>query len=159
MLGLLQKARAHNLKIWVLGNGGSASTASHAIADFSKTSKQFGAPPLLAFAPSEMVALQTAYANDDSFLSATAQTLADYGSEGDVVWIISVSGTSPNLLQAESVAREKGMSVCVTVGLRGSEISKRSDAGIIVASDDYQVVENVHLCILHFLVKKLSETF
>ena len=157
MTGLIQRARNNNSKIWVLGNGGSASTASHAVADFAKTSKQFGSPALLAFAPSDMVALQTAYANDDSFLAAMANTLDDYGSEGDVVWIISVSGTSPNLLQAESVAKKKGMSVCATVGLKGGELAKRSDASIIVNSEDYQVVENVQLTILHYLVKELSE--
>jgi D-sedoheptulose 7-phosphate isomerase len=61
---VLSTTRAQGGKVWVLGNGGSASTAAHAVGDFGKTSKSFGAAPLLTIAPSEMTALQTAYAND-----------------------------------------------------------------------------------------------
>lgn len=153
---VLDRARNEGGKVWVLGNGGSASTAAHTVGDFGKTSKAMGARPLMTLAPSEMTALQTAYSNDESFLTAFSSTLADFAEAKDVVWIISVSGRSPNLLSAHLQAKAIGMTVLSTVGKSGSVLASDSDVGIVIDSEDYQVVENVQLTLMHWLTKLLS---
>jgi D-sedoheptulose 7-phosphate isomerase len=154
---ILANVRDCGGKIWVLGNGGSASTAAHTVGDFGKTSKAFGARPLMALAPSEMTALQTAYSNDESFSTAFASMLSDFGEAKDAVWLISVSGTSPNLVAAQSQAKASGMRVLSTVGKSGLKLASESDVGIVIDSEDYQVVENVHLILMHWLTKLLSK--
>ena len=153
---VLLQVRDSGGTVWCLGNGGSASLASHAVGDFAKTSKQLGARPLFAIAPSEMTALQSAYANDVSFKEAFSSTLADFAGDRDAVWIISVSGTSPNLLLAAEAARVKGARVLSTVGKRGRALCDESDVGIEIPSDDYQVVENAHVVLMHWFTKQLA---
>jgi len=143
-------------KVWVLGNGGSASTASHAVGDFGKTSKLNGARPLFSIAPSEMTALQTAYANDESFESAMSSTLRDFLAKDDAVWVISVSGRSPNLIAALDVAKEIGALTLATVGSRGAVMADSVDVGVCINSDDYQVVENAQLILMHWFTKSLQ---
>lgn len=152
----LRRVRDSKGKVWVLGNGGSASLASHAVADFGKTVKQGGATPIFTIAGSEFVSMQTAYANDLSFESGFSSMLRDFGATQDAVWIVSVSGQSPNLLSAVDAAREKGMCVLSTVGQRGEELARESDVGILIDSNDYQVVENAHLVLMHWFTKALS---
>ena len=79
--------------------------------------------PLNAFALSEMVALQTAYSNDVSFEEGFASTLRDFSEEGDAIWIISVSGSSPNLLRAVEQARRNDVTILSVVGRRGYSLS------------------------------------
>jgi D-sedoheptulose 7-phosphate isomerase len=155
-LSILKRVRESGGKVWVLGNGGSASLASHAVVDFGKTVKQGGAKPLFTIASSEFVSMQTAYSNDLSFESGFASMIDDFGSKEDAVWIVSVSGTSPNLLLAARTAKEKGMTVLSTVGKKGESLAKASDSGILIDSFDYQVVENAHLLLMHWFTKKLS---
>lgn len=153
---LLSQVRKEEKRIWVLGNGGSATTASHAVGDFSKTTKVLGGQPLFTLAPSEMTALQTAYANDISFENGFAQTLKDFATKGDLVWIISVSGKSPNLLRAISQARLSGCTVVATVGNSGAQLEEFVDLLIQIPSVDYQIVENAHVLIMHWLTKRLA---
>ncbi len=152
---VLAEVREEGSKVWVLGNGGSASTAAHAVGDFAKTTKTLGGKPLFAIAPSEMTALQTAYANDIDFSQGFASTLEDFLEQGDAVWIISVSGKSPNLLKAVDVARSRGAKVIATVGNQGRGLEDLALC-ITIPSDDYQIVENVQLQIMHWLTKRLA---
>ncbi len=153
---VLAKVRDSEGTVWVLGNGGSASAASHAVADFGKTSKANGARPLFTLAPSEMISMQTAYSNDISFEQGFASTIRDFAKPNDAVWIISVSGTSPNLVEAVRAAREKGLAVLSTVGERGSAMASDSDVGILIPSSDYQVVENGQILLMHWFTKLLA---
>jgi len=142
--------------LWVAGNGGSSATASHAVADFTKTVTQDGKKGIKAVALSEMVSLQTAFANDVSFIDAMSETLKLVGREGDALLLFSVSGQSPNLLKAAEAATGIGMGVLSIVGKHGSPLADLSTNSIILESDDYQVVENLHVTLMHWLVKELS---
>lgn len=152
----LRALRQKEKRLWILGNGGSASTASHAAGDFGKTAKRLDERPMNAFALSEMVALQTAYSNDVSFEEGFASTLRDFADAGDAIWIISVSGSSPNLLRAFEQARRADVTILSVVGERGKTLAEASDAGIVIDSSDYQVVENVQLMLMHWFTKELS---
>lgn len=142
--------------IWVLGNGGSASLASHAVADFSKTVQGLGGSPVKTLAPSEMVSLQTAYSNDTSFTEGFASTLKTYGSSSDGVLVISVSGRSPNLVNALEVANSLGMRSSAWVGIRGAGLFDIVEHLVVFDSDDYQVVENAQVSLMHWITKELA---
>ena len=152
----LLNVRAQSGTVWVLGNGGSASAASHAVADFGKTSKSQGAKPLFTIAPSEMVSMQTAYSNDVSFEQGFAATLRDFAKPQDAIWIISVSGKSPNLIAAAEVAKELNLQVLSTVGSSGSALAQQSTVGLVIPSSDYQIVENGHVILMHWFTKLLA---
>jgi D-sedoheptulose 7-phosphate isomerase len=142
--------------LWVAGNGGSSATASHAVADFTKTVTQGGKRGIKSVALSEMVSLQTAFANDVSFIDAMSETLKLVGREGDALLLFSVSGQSPNLLRAADAATGLGMEVLSIVGRNGSPLADLSTHSILLDSDDYQVVENLHVSLMHWLVKELA---
>ncbi len=142
--------------VWVLGNGGSASLASHAVADFSKTVQGLGGTAVRTLAPSEMISLQTAYSNDTSFAEGFASTLKTYGSDRDAVLIISVSGRSPNLVNALEVAKSMGMSSSAWVGVRGAGLAGLVDHLVVFDSDDYQIVENAQVSLMHWITKELA---
>lgn len=152
----INRVRSSGGTVWVLGNGGSASAASHAVADFGKTSKSGGARPVFTVAPSEMISMQTAYANDVSFEQGFALTLRDFAKAGDAVWVISVSGKSPNLLAAAEVAAEMNLTLLSTVGSAGEELAQRSKVGLVIPSADYQIVENGHVILMHWFTKLLA---
>jgi D-sedoheptulose 7-phosphate isomerase len=141
--------------LWVAGNGGSSATASHAVADLTKTITQGGGRGIKSIALSEMVSLQTAFANDNSFVEAMHDSLKIMGSTDDVLLIFSVSGRSPNLIRAATAAKEIGMKVLSVVGVHGDPIVELSDVSIKLQSEDYQVVENIHMMIVHWWVKAL----
>ena len=143
--------------LYVIGNGGSASTSSHAVVDFNKTVGVHGLPVLRTIAISEMVSLTTAVSNDIDFDFSFSHPLNSFLQGGDSVLVLSVSGTSPNLVNAMKVARERKCSVFAIFGEHGVVNSSLCDSLVIIPTSDYQVVENVTLFIIHWLTKYLSE--
>jgi D-sedoheptulose 7-phosphate isomerase len=73
----------------------------------------------------------------------------------DVVLIFSVSGKSPNLLQAMASAKRIGSRVAGVVGQSGEHLRSQADVLLVLESLDYQIVENVQLAIMHWITKKL----
>ena len=143
--------------LWVAGNGGSATTASHASADFTKTIRK-GNKSLRTIALSDLVAMNTAYSNDISFEESYSESIQALAQPGDGLLIISVSGQSENLLNCFFAAKRMKLKTISWVGKKGSKIFQDSDAGVLVPSDDYQIVENVHLILMHWFTKEfLSE--
>jgi D-sedoheptulose 7-phosphate isomerase len=153
-LEILYKSRG---TLWIAGNGGSATTASHASVDFTKTARS-EAGSLRAIALSDLIALNTAYSNDISFEKNYELSIQDLAKPGDALMIISVSGLSPNLLNLFVAAKKLKLQTLALVGERGHKIAQESDAGIIIKSNDYQIVENIQLIIIHWLTKALSQT-
>jgi len=154
-LSLFEKLRNNDSTLWVVGNGGSASTASHFVADFNKTILT-GGKSLRTFALSEFVALGTAYSNDVSFKDSYQLTLSNIARSGDAVLILSVSGTSPNLVAAHDTAQKNGIETACIVGKGGSDLAKACDYSILLDSKDYQLIENAHVSIMHWFVKVLG---
>jgi D-sedoheptulose 7-phosphate isomerase len=151
----LRKLRTNDSRVWIAGNGGSAATASHAVVDFTKTAAATGKKGLRANALSENVALTTAFSNDVNFEASLGETLRSLCSPSDALLVISVSGTSPNLIYALRVARELGLTTLGLLGAKGSGTANLYDECILVDSEDYQIVENSHMTFIHWLVKKM----
>jgi phosphoheptose isomerase len=142
--------------LWVAGNGGAASTASHAVADLTKTLQQNKNHHVKCISLSEMNSLTTAVSNDISFESSISVPLKLLAQSGDGILLFSVSGTSPNIISALQVAKEIGVKSCVVFGENGIDVSRSADVAVIIPSRDYQVVENIHLLLLHWLAKSLE---
>lgn len=141
--------------LWIAGNGGSAALASHAVADLMKTSTSLGAFPIKSIALHESTSLQTAYANDVSFEDAFADSLSLLAAPGDGLLVFSVSGLSPNLVKLVKVAKSIGVRIFVVVGVRGHTMATEADHSVLIPTNDYQIVENIQLSILHWITKTM----
>src|SRR4051794_1266356 len=143
--------------IFVLGNGGSAATASHFVCDLTKGTLTEGLPAFRAIALTDNVPLLTAWANDTSYARVFAEQLAALVRVGDVVVAISASGESPNVLAAATVAHAAGATVVALTGASGGRLSVLADLTVHVPADSIEQVEDAHLFIAHSLCVALRE--
>lgn len=137
--------------IFLLGNGGSAALASHLACDLGKGTINGHSRRFRVIALTDNVPLMTAWANDSSYEDVFSQQLSNLVSRDDIVFAISGSGNSPNVLSALRVARSAG---AVTIGLSGFEGGKMKelcDLCMIVPCDNMQIIEDLHLCTAHAL--------
>lgn len=138
-------------RIYLVGNGGSAATASHMANDLCKQATVPGSPPLRAIALTDNVPLITAWGNDADFAECFAQQLANHVEAGDLVVAISTSGNSPNVLRAVEIARAAGARVIGLTGATGGGLRDRVDVCIHVPSDHIGHQEDVHLVLNHVI--------
>jgi D-sedoheptulose 7-phosphate isomerase len=139
--------------VYILGNGGSASTATHFACDLSKATIVEGRARLRVTSLTDNIALLTAWANDTSYENVFAEQLANLLSPGDVVVAISASGNSPNVLAAIDAARGRGAVTVGLVGFTGGSLRNAVDAAVHVPSDRYGVVEDCHLVLEHAMTE------
>ena len=148
--GLLQ-VRDANGTMFLAGNGGSASTANHLALDLQKAgiSPKGVRPKVISL--SENIGLITAWGNDESFDVVFEKQLEALAEEGDSLLIISVSGSSPNLVRAVSKANDVGMLTVGFLGKDGGACRDLLDCPIILPSWDYGWVESGHVVLHHIL--------
>jgi len=139
--------------LYILGNGGSASTATHFACDLSKATIVEGRARLRVTSLTDNIALLTAWANDTSYQDVFAEQLANLLNPGDVVVAISASGESPNVLTAVQQARARGATTVAFVGFSGGQLKLAVDAAIHVPSMSYGVVEDCHLVLEHAITE------
>lgn len=142
--------------LWTMGNGGSSSTGSHMACDVGKGIGASLNSPIRALSINEQAITQSAWANDFGFEAAMCNQLEQLARPGDAVLAISGSGNSPNVVNAAKWAKENGYPVAVLVGKNGGKLSDHADVELRVNSTDMQVLENVHLIVVHWLFKALS---
>lgn len=158
-LGLLDQilfeSRAGGNTVFVIGNGGSAATASH-IANDWMIGTNLSDPPLKVIALTDNVASITAAGNDFGYDLVFSRQLERLSVSGDVLIAISASGRSENILSAVTHAKRKGLRVIGFVGFDGGQLSEEADLSFVVETrdGDYGVVEDVHLALGH-AVKEL----
>jgi D-sedoheptulose 7-phosphate isomerase len=153
---VLHAAYQQQKTILVMGNGGSAATASHIVCDLNKdvcfqAEKKFR---VISLADSTPMIL--ALGNDAGFESIFVEQVKMYAQPGDVVVGISGSGNSPNILRAIEYAKKLG---CVTVGLCGFDGGKLKplvDHCFHVKRDDMQIVQDAHMVLVHVLTRILA---
>lgn len=148
-------------QILLAGNGGSASTASHFACDLGKT--VLGAKPELrtsrfrAVSLADNVALLTAWANDVSYHAVFAEQVNMLGRPGDILFVISASGNSPNVVEAVRAARALEMQTVAFLGSDGGELRELVDAYVVVPCDDFGHIESAHLVLSHLLTHWLRD--
>lgn len=162
IIDILYKAWEEERQIFILGNGGSASTASHFACDIGKGTlgrkyndkdmKRFKAISL-----TDNVATITAYGNDLSFNDIFSQQLNNLVREGDVVIAITGSGNSPNILKAIEVAKRFKAITIGFLGFDGGKVKDLVDHPLIFNDDHYGRIEDAHLILEHLISSALYE--
>ncbi len=150
-LETLEQALTEQRQVFIAGNGGSAATASHMANDLMKGVAKGGGPGLRAIALSDNVALITAIANDEDYSEIFASQLAVLGQPGDVLIVFTGSGNSPNIVRAVAVAQQMQITTIGFLGMGGGQVAKMVDVPVIVPSDEYGPIEDVHMMFDHLV--------
>lgn len=151
------RAREEGRRIFFLGNGGSAATASHFANDIGIGTRSDG-PPFKALSLTDNNAVLTCLANDLGYDSVFVEQLRVHLEPGDVVVAISASGNSPNVLRAIDLAKERGNVTIGLTGFDGGELRRRSQIAIHVPTErgEYGPVEDAHMVLDHLLSSYLA---
>ena len=157
VIDLLHSARLAGRKIFIMGNGGSASTATHFVCDLAKNTRKEGWPHFKVIGLADNMAIFSAYANDDGYENVFAQQLANLVIPEDVVIGISASGNSKNVLNAMLLAKSQDATTIGFTGFDGGRLSSMVDINIHVNSNIIEHVEDIHLVLEHMIVKALRE--
>lgn len=157
LAAVVERAQAAGRFVWVCGNGGSAASAAHVGCDFGKTAARRGAKPLKCVSLSDNTAFMTAIGNDLSFDETFSRQLENVVAEGDVVLLISGSGNSANLVAAAKLARKRGARVVSLLGFDGGKLKSLSDEVLLIPSDQYGVIEDLHMSVAHILTFYLKQ--
>jgi len=143
--------------IYLIGNGGSASTASHMMNDLAKFTYCEGKAPVRAVALSDNVPLITAFANDVAYDEIFAAQLKVFFTPQDVVIAISGSGNSPNILRACEYVQSRGGIVVGLCGSPGGRLAEIATHRVCVPAERIGQQEDLHLMIGHMLALALRE--
>ena len=147
----LVEAHGRDAQVFVLGNGGSASTASHWACDLGKGTVVDGKRRYRVIGLTDNNALITAWANDASYDDVYVEQLKNLANADDVVIGISASGNSENVLRAIRYATDLGATTIGVTGFGGGKLADLVDVPFVVDSHDYGCVEDVHLILDHIL--------
>jgi D-sedoheptulose 7-phosphate isomerase len=152
---VMEKSLRAGKKILVFGNGGSAAEAQHFAAElvnrFSKARK-----PLRAVALTTDTSALTSIGNDSSFSLIFARQIEALGDEGDIALALSTSGTSPNIVEALKIARQKKLITVSLSGEGGGKLGPLSDYLFDVPSRSTPRIQEVHLLLLHIIALELE---
>src|SRR5262249_27055798 len=165
-IDILYQAWRARRQVFTMGNGGSASTATHLAADISKFTWVDGKPRFRAFSLCDNPAYISALTNDNGFDSIFAEQLEPLLEAGDVLIGISVHGGkgkdkaglwSQNLLRAVSLAKERGARVLGMAGFDGGALRELADACVVVPARSTPHVEGMHCVYHHLIVARLRD--
>jgi len=151
LLAWLEETRLAGRQLFVLGNGGSAASASHWACDFGKGVRAGGHPGLRVLCPAEQTSWLTALSNDISYADALAEHLGNWVLPLDLIVALSVSGDSENLVRAFHLGRRRGARLVAVVGQAGGRLRQQADLAVVIPSRDYGVVEDLHMTVNHTL--------
>lgn len=157
MLQVLEDAHAQRRRVFIVGNGGSASTASHMANDFVKGSCKYGGTPLRAISLTDCVPLMTAIANDEAYSEIFSGQLEPLAEKGDVLIAITGSGNSPNVVRALETAKKAGLTTIGLLGMGGGKCAALTDVTLIVPSQEYGPIEDVHLMVNHLVTSYFQQ--
>ena len=150
---LLLEAREKGSTIFFIGNGGSASTASHFANDIGIGTKAYYEKPFRVVSLCDNQAIITAIANDDGYENIFSKQLEVLLKEGDLVVAISASGNSVNLINAFDVAKKKKAITVAITAFNGGKLKDLSDMSIHVPTDlgEYGPAEDAHMILDHLV--------
>jgi D-sedoheptulose 7-phosphate isomerase len=157
VIDTLAEGRIMGRQTFIMGNGGSAATASHFVCDLAKNTRMDRLPPFKVIGLTDNISLITAYANDEGYENVFAQQLANLVQADDIVLAISASGNSPNVLKAIELANEVGATTIGFTGFDGGILGKIVDIHVHVPSYCIEQVEDIHLVFEHIICKTLKE--
>lgn len=150
-IDLLREARDQDRQIFVCGNGGSASTASHFVCDMVKGASFNRDVRFRILALTDSLPTLTAYSNDVGYECVFAEQLKNFARRDDVVIAISGSGNSPNVLCAIEYAASAGCRTIALTGRDGGRLGAIAELNIQASDPHMGRIEDVHLIVLHMI--------
>lgn len=156
VMNVLENARLKGKRIFICGNGGSASTASHIECDFNKGISYDQDVKYDMECLSDNVPMMMAIANDISYDEIFVVPLKNKLKTGDIVIGISGSGNSKNVVKAFEYANSIGAETIAFTGYNGGNLKKIATYNIHVNIDNMQIVEDIHLMLDHMMMFILS---
>ncbi len=157
LIEVLMEARLYGRQVFIMGNGGSASTASHFVCDLAKNTRHPNRPHFRVIGLTDNMAIFSAYANDEGYENVFAEQLSSLVEAHDVVIGISASGNSENVLRAIRLANRFGAYTVGFTGFSGGELARISRLNIHVPLASYEQVEDIHLMLEHMIVVAVKE--
>ncbi len=154
---MLEYAYLNGHRMFIMGNGGSAATASHFALDLAKNTIKPGAPRLKAISLTDHVPLITAWSNDTAYEHVFAEQLANMIEPGDVAIGISTSGNSPNVINALRLAKQVGADTVGLLGAEGGKIKDIVDAYVLVPGQNIEQEEDAHMILAHVITRHMRE--
>ena len=139
-------------QIYVFGNGGSASTASHMANDLNKGISEYTERKFHVCCLNDNMATVLAVANDIGYRDIFSFQLKNKVKKGDVVIGISGSGNSDNVIDALEYAKQQGAMTIGWVGFDGGKVSQIADITFHVPLNNMQIVEDFHLILNHMMM-------
>jgi D-sedoheptulose 7-phosphate isomerase len=144
-------------KLLICGNGGSAADSQHFAAEFVNAfSRDLNRKALPAIALNTDTSILTSIANDFDFESTYSRQVAAYGKPGDVLIVLTTSGSSKNCVNAVKVARELGL-ICVSLTKKGGDISSLTEISITVPSQNTQHIQECHMLAYHVITELVED--
>ncbi|MGH1490445.1 MAG: D-sedoheptulose-7-phosphate isomerase, partial [Acidimicrobiales bacterium] len=157
IVDLIVDACNNRRQVFIFGNGGSASTASHFCCDLGKGQVVEGKPRLRVASLNDNMAWITAIANDISYDEIFKEQLVNFLEPEDVVIAISASGNSPSIISAMEYVNEVGAVGVGMIGFGGGKLANLCKESLIVDSYDYGVVEGLHLVLEHMIAQSVGK--
>lgn len=157
IIDALVTAYRYGRTIYVIGNGGSASTATHFACDLQKWTIHPERPRIKAIALTDNMALFSAWANDEGYEHVFAEQLRSVLNPGDIVIGISGSGRSPNVVRAIQFANTIGAITIGMTGYEGGQLLALTDHCVVVPSNRMNQIEDVHMTLCHLIADVLRD--
>lgn len=152
IMNVLISARDKNRHIFIMGNGGSAATASHYVCDFNKGVSYNKEKKFKFICLNDNIPTIMAYANDISYADVFVEQLKNFLTEGDVVIGISGSGNSENVVRALEYANANGGVTIGLTGYSGGKVKAISKHNVHVPIDNMQITEDLHMVLDHCMM-------
>lgn len=150
-IAISAKAIEEDRCIFVCGNGGSASTASHIANDMMCHMRNWKRKGYRMMSLNDNVSVITSLTNDYGFDEVFSKQISVFGNKGDVLWAFSTSGNSKNCIAAIETAKRMKITTVGFTGMSGGKMKELCDIWIPVCSDDVTRVEELHMIYAHII--------
>ena len=155
IINLLKKCFKNNNTVYTCGNGGSSTLADHFACDFIKQSNNKTNLQVKSISLTSNFSLISAIANDINYDQIFSFQIEKLCKKNDVLFLFSVSGNSPNLIEAIKKAKKIGVKTISFTGFNGGKLAKMSDLNLNFPIANYGIVEDCHVSLMHYLSQYL----
>ena len=156
--GMITKALKQKRRIYICGNGGSAADAQHIAGEFVGrfTRERKGLPAVALTTDTSVI---TSIANDYGYENAFARQVEALVQKGDILWAISTSGSSPNILAAAKLAKKKGARILAFTGVKNSKLEKTADICFCAHDKSAARSQEIHQLAYHIICDLVEQKF
>ena len=151
------RALREDRQIFVFGNGGSAANASHFATDLGKGASDKTGRRFRVLSLNDNVSWMTALGNDYAYEDVFVRQLMNYGRPGDLVFALSVSGSSPNVVRAVEWAGKNGLDTIALVGGKRGALAGLAQTVVVIDSPHYGRVEDAQMGVCHMICYAFME--